>query len=707
MRKIKSKPPAEELPEKPEPEMPEEPETSEAIEPEVSKKPEKPSRGSGRPAPASIGRKHMPPPPLHPWKHASFSMTGKGEVVSDLDEKVEESAIEEGLETIYLKDAAKDDLTTFHAVKHNRFLRVALWVLGSLFVTSVFAWVGLLYFQPFAGEEGPGLVLEIAGPGQIALGREETYVLRWSNRSFQPVTDASVRLNMPPEFTATSFEPALAVATATKWDLGIVAPGEQGRITVKGIFLGEVGQTSGVQAIGVYRELGKEGSSDALAALPVTYETSLLMGALELPVNVIAGETVDIRYVLTNTGEQNIDGLLARFILPAGFILGATTSAPFTQSDGGYEQVVPALAPHATTTVVLSGSFASGSSGEQALEAKVGVRSSAGAFVAMHTDTKTLPVLAGDLNLQLVVNGATESRLHSPRDPLRISLAYENVSPEPLSGVSIQLSFESLKDGVSATGTTWLDWKRLEDVTGAVSSTRTRIQTLRYDATSVPELAEIAPQGKGTFDLLIPTFGITTTTRDARIVIRLEGAVAKVGKNVTGRTIRTQPMELRYRTDAALSAHAIYFTEEGAPVGSGPLPPQAGTTTVYRVVWHVGKTLHELSDGVVTAVLPSIAHWGDVFLATAGDITYDAESRTARWNIGTIPFDANDVEATFDVRVTPTDLDVGRFAAILGETGFTAKDVDTGEPIAMSKPPLTSDLQEDEGARGKGVVRKP
>jgi len=72
-----------------------------------------------------------------------------------------------------------------------------------------------------------------------------------------------------------------------------------------------------------------------------------------------------------------------------------------------------------------------------------------------------------------------------------------------------------------------------------------------------------------------------------------------------------------------------------------------------------------------------------------------------------LPANVNEASADFDLTITPTNLDAGRFAQLMGETRFDALDTDINEPIVLTKPALTTDLQNDEGAKGKGVVTKP
>ena len=172
------------------------------------------------------------------------------------------------------------------------------------------------------------------------------------------------------------------------------------------------------------------------------------------------------------------------------------------------------------------------------------------------------------------------------------------------------------------------------------------------------------------------------------------------------RKVSAPPLAFRYRSRADVAAEARYFTEEGAPIGSGPLPPVVAKTTGYRVIWHLSKQFHALANVRLSAVLPNIAAFGEKSNADAGEIKYDEASRTVAWTLPEMADATRELDAWFDVQVTPATLDAGRFASVLGETRLEALDRTINEPVSIAKPPLTTDLENDEGARGKGVVKE-
>ena len=69
-----------------------------------------------------------------------------------------------------------------------------------------------------------------------------------------------------------------------------------------------------------------------------------------------------------------------------------------------------------------------------------------------------------------------------------------------------------------------------------------------------------------------------------------------------------------------------------AAVGSGPLPPQVGKTTSYRVTWTVANTTSDAATLVVSARLPNSVLWtGKNPTRDAGDMSYDPVTRMVQW----------------------------------------------------------------------------
>lgn len=631
--------------------------------------------------------------------------------------KDRKAQVEKSLSAIFRDEAGNlPDLTRLDRRRPNAILYVSVGFISFIVILLVAVWAGFSVFKPFRGFQGQGLQIVVDGPERAVLGQETSYFVNWQNASSEPLATAEVRVSFPPDFNATKVEPQ-TTGDGFVWRLGTIPFGGRGTITIKGFFTGALGTQTAIQAVGTYRPASFNGDFETLTTRRVEYAESVLDGVIEKPAKALPGDKVRIGYVLRNTGANPLKGLEARITLPEGFVRDA--SATEALLEGRVARVaIGDLASGASTTAWVTGTFASGASGDLPIHAEAGSVGGDGTFQAAQKTDATLSVLSGDLLLKLVVNGSDTDRSVGMREPLRFALAYENTSPEEIKDVVLRVLFEPWS---GATGTApsekavgpvpvknvrpqqFVDWSAFEDSSsGTVSG-----NAIIWDKDRIGVLERMPPQTDGTVEFSLPVAVSATGSAFGAFQVTAEATMAFVGKTAINRTIRTQPIVFRLRTDADVASEAWYFSEEGAPLGQGPLPPVVGQTTTYRIIWTLTKTLHELKPLRVSAVLSKGVTWPGNARVTAGDVAYDESSRTVSWTVNRLPADVDEAEADFDVQLTPAEADAGRFAQLLGETRLEATDVQIAEPIVRTKPGLTTDLQNDEGAKSKGVVRKP
>lgn len=625
------------------------------------------------------------------------------ELTPDVPEDVAES-----LDAIFRDEKGNvPDLTTLEPRRSGYWIAVLIGLATFLLLLIVAAWVGFLYFKPFHGFAGKGFDLAVDGPDQIKIGEEQTYFVNWKNTTNEPIATAGVRVTFPPDFTVTSVDPPPTDPNVLRWDIGTIPFGGRGTFTVKGIFMGGLGTKTAIQAVGSYRPASFNSDFEALTTRAVTYGSSVLEGSIDSPEKIMPGDAVRFAYHVINHGLSTLKGLEAHVTVPAGFVRDATTSS--SALDEGIVRIpVGTLEAGASTTVAVQGVFASGHAGDAVIHAEIGTPNADGSFYSEQVTDATSTILSGDLTVKLVANGSDQGGSVGYGDAMHFSVGFENTAAESINDISLKFRI----DPIMASGTTAIaaaksiivDWSHFEDST---SSTRSG-NSLTWDKGSLGLLAKLSPQQDGTLDLTLPI--VTSASATPAIIgfqAIVEGTMASVGTTKIDRTIRSAPLVFRFRSDASLTAEARYFSEEGAPYGSGPLPPVSGQTTSYRILWDLTKSVHELKNVVVTAVLPPRVSWPAKSAVTAGDVSYDDASRTVTWTLNRLPSDVNEAIAQFQVDFSPSDADANRFGNLLGDTHVSATDADLSEQILKSRPALTTDLENDDAAKGKGVVRTP
>ena len=597
------------------------------------------------------------------------------------------------------------DLTKLDRAGNRRWIWITIAVSVFFLVLTVAAWAGFVFFKSFNGFSGKGLTMDVQGPEQITLGQDVTYFINYQNPLSEPLASVQIRVNFPSDFVKTEVSPA-PTESGLVWSLGALAAEERGTIKIRGKFTGALGTLTAVQAMATYRPASYSSDFEAMATKKLSYDNTVIEGWIQVPEKAVPGDHVAIIYHIKNTGQDNLLKLEARITLPEKFTPDKITVGSPVLEGRVFRKTIDEIVAGSSTDIGITGVFTAGSGGDAKFSAEVGNLGLDGSFQSSQRAEAVFPVLAGDLSFKLVVNGSDQAdRSVAFGDTLQASIGYENTANESLKDVTLKLLLEPVNindQGKIVDKIALIDWKRLQTDT---SSTVQGNQII-WSPNDLKDFKELRPHDNGTLEISIPVISAATGTVPLALRATLVAEIQGVGSTTMKRSVQMPPLLFRLKTDAALSSEVRYFSEEGAQLGDGPLPPKVGQATRYRVTWQLDKHVHALNDVRVSAVLPDHVAFLHATTGTAGVLSFDEKTKTVTWTLNRLPADVNHQEMEFDIVLTPTVTDDGRFAALLGDTSLQAVDEDIKETVVAAARALTTDLQNDDGAKGKGVVRK-
>lgn len=590
----------------------------------------------------------------------------------------ESKAIDEGLAAIYGDD--REDLTKVERAGSpvTRWLMRAVIMLAGLAVLSYLGY--FLYLTFFAAAPGDPLSLSIDGPTEIVSGTVATITVHYTNEGRVPLAKLSVDCNLPEAFQVTSMSPEPTDIDELVWNVGSVSQKTEGTITFEGTWIADVPSSTTVQVLATYRPANFNADFDAVASLGVTTTTSTVTLTGSGPETVHPGEAAAYTFTIENTGDIAMTGMEFGLTLPDGFYM--TASTPALEAGALPTWVVGELAPHVPTVVSVTGSFTADVEDVQQLRGAVIVVAD-DSTTTQQAETQVFTDVQGNgLRLQLVANGSTGDIAIDPGSPLRVTIGYENTGSTPILDLSLLLDFQS-------DGKVPITWGDATMDGGTVTA-----DGIKWSATT---LGSIAAGEQKSRNAIFPL-------KEALAAGDVQQFSVVLHATVNGVTTQSQPLVITLNSDTAFSASARYFTDDGAPVGDGPLPPTVGEQTTYELTWTVSNALHALSDVRVTATLPPSASWEDDTSTTFGTLSYDATTRTVTWAIADMPQATGDVTATMMVSVTPDGSNVGSFVKLLSGSAFRATDTVTKASIQLTADSLTTECEGDENAEGKGSV---
>jgi hypothetical protein len=245
-----------------------------------------------------------------------------------------------------------------------------------------------------------------------------------------------------------------------------------------------------------------------------------------------------------------------------------------------------------------------------------------------------------------------------------------------------------------------IDWENADLGNGVRTG-----NTITWNAPEMESFEVLDPSHTGVIDLTLPLLSeLGTTNASDTFTFALTGSMEKIGDVESPRSIEASPISVAINSDLEADAFARYYTVDGEPLGTGPLPPTVSDTTSYRVTWQLDNTLHPLESVIMTATLPTDVRWTDRTEKDIGTLTFNETTRLVSWQIEKLPLDLEHTEATFELSITPNEQDVGSFFKLTNAISVSARDSVSGGSISRATDILTTNLEEDEFAKGKGIV---
>lgn len=218
----------------------------------------------------------------------------------------------------------------------------------------------------------------------------------------------------------------------------------------------------------------------------------------------------------------------------------------------------------------------------------------------------------------------------------------------------------------------------------------TRINGVRAGSSSYltfPVIDRLEPQEQKIFTVSIPTQYTTEANQVASLYVSGEAhsPLIDAGFDTYGDSLST-----RFASRINVSAAALYTGPNGEQLGYGPEHPTAWNITAFRVFLRVDNGNQPVSNVKVTTTLPGMSTWTGSYSTSTGTLSYDAASRRVTWTIPTLPANAKNLGAQFEVRFLPNHLQIGLSPHIINDVFASAYDPFAGLSVSASHGSVNS-----------------
>lgn len=586
--------------------------------------------------------------------------------------------------------------------------------------------VGFLIWQAYSNIISPGngtsenVILKIEGPKEIISGQATEYKIIFENKSNNIINQAEVSARFPRNFVALSFNPEPINQAGQKtnsikiaqyfWQFSKLAPGSKKEIIISGQTFGEIGAAQIITASSHYQP--ENFSSDFKIAKILETEIAGTLISLNITALTEIVDSAEIEYLvkigpsIKSSAPTSLKDLRVYIEYPVGLDV--------TNIDTEIKEHSLAQAPPDTNaswlienldqekTIKITGAI-SGDAGEyKELLVKVGYYSNDEFHLQAGESFITL-LIKPELALNLKVNNLDiDSLAVDWTEEVEYSLVAKNQGESELSDIILKLNFS--EDDIF----NWLsvDCDKGKDCDFLLTtSDEGRVKTLVWTRNQLLGLENLNPG----------------QSLDIKLKLNLNDAPAAESENyhanVTAQAdvkipglddsliVESNQVTLKVVTQAELKTEARYYTDEYLKIGSGPLPPLVGASTNFRIFWEIANTSNSLANVKVQTTLPDNTVFTNKTQVLTGNIKYNAYNRQVTWTIPKIsPHPADSIRANFEISITPKISQVGEYLTLTKETTLEAEDDYTGESISAYAGYLTSELENDLAAQGKGRV---
>ncbi len=551
-----------------------------------------------------------------------------------------------------------------------------------IFLASAIVVLGLLGFWLYSNNTfSKGVLkLEILGPDTAKMGDEVEYTVKYKNNGNYVLQEPRLIFELP--------EHSLTEDGKTRFtqDLKDIYPGDEDFVKFKARLLGSENSLVVAKAWLSYmpKNLTVRFESDTtfsakINLVPITLD-------FDLPSKVERGKEIQYSLNYFSNVDYPLENLSIRINSITGFQLESASPPSLDKS----EWKIPVLNKAQGGRITVNGRITSDPGQLLDFAAKLGTWRD-GEFVLIKDVSKQVSVVEPLIFISQLINGFP-NYVASPGENLHYEVFFRNIGSTPFDNLFLLTKLDGLA----------IDTQSIKSTRGEV---RANDRLIAWDQKQVPELGRLVPQqeGKVEFDVQLKNDWQQPYSENNNTLIKNKVDISQIVN------------EFQTKVNSKLEVlQKGYYSSQAGIANSGPNPPIAGTSTTYTITWELKNHFNDIKNAKIKAVLPRNANLtGRISPENEfSDFSFDNSSGEIVWNVsggalltaGAGIFTASP-SVSFQVSLTPDSSKRGRTALIIGEASVFAEDQFTGAIAQGKGSPVNTDLPDDPGASGSGIVQ--
>jgi uncharacterized repeat protein (TIGR01451 family) len=539
--------------------------------------------------------------------------------------------------------------------------------------------------------------IAISGPVASPGGQELSLQVAITNRNSVPLQLADFIVRYPD--TARSSNDLSLPLGSTRESIGTIAPGETVNKNVRAVLFGKEGENQSLAMSLEYRVPG----SNAIFEKDQTYNVLISSSPISVVEHgleeSVSGQPLTFTLDVTSNSPTPVANVMVTADYPFGFTFNDSSPTPNYANNAW---LIGTLNPGETKEITVHGLLVGQQNEKRVFTFTPGIQSTKDPQTlqtVFNVVTDTVALAEPFLGASLSVNGAPAGTdfVAPAGQGLTASLDLRNNLSTQITNAEIlvTLSGNAFNELTVNTPNGFYD-----------SGTK----TIRWTSETLPGLQTLDPGESFNVDFNVTPFDRINDTflSDPALTFNVTVEGRRIGEKGVPETIQSTIVgHVKVSSNLNLASRAVYST--GPFPNVGPIPPKVNTETTYTTIWTLTNGANNVTNGVVSATLPSYVRWVGAVSPTGSPISYNPVSRKITWNVGNVlaqsGYTKPPTEVAFQIALTPSTSQLHQAPNLLGDVTFTGTDQYTGTSVTASARAIDTHITTDpSNANGDDLV---
>ncbi len=537
--------------------------------------------------------------------------------------------------------------------------------------------VGVASLIMFGGSNtisNDNISITVTGPVAVGGGEDFPFQISIANQNAIEIQSATLIIEYPRGTHST--EEGNREITIERKQLDTIKSGELLNVELKARIFGEENEDKEIKVSVDYRVAGSNATFKKDAEpLRFKVSTSPVVISLDSLKRITSGQELELKLTVQSNSPTPLTDLLIKAEYPEGF--DYSESEPETLS-GEDVWRIETLKPNEKKVINIKGIVTGYEEEIRKFVVTGGVANETDQNILTSVLAKAQSEVTIEqpfLNVNIAVNGGTaEPGVITTNEVASVEIEYEN---------ALNTTIYEGKIFVELMGNALNEFD-VKPANGFYDSTK---NTITWDAVDEKSLKEILPGRSSRVLFQLDPLDDIGRTPEISLKVTVQGQRVYEDR-APQELVGTASRKIKVESVPVITSSILYG--EAPFVNTGPIPPVAEKMTQYVYMLRVKAGTNDVTAAELTAVIPQYVSWLDL-VTEDDDVTYNATTRTMRWNIGNMEANS-EKQVAIQVSFLPSLSQVNTTPTLLETQRFKATDRFTGTVVRADHPALTTSL---------------